>query len=770
MTGAAPVVILAQWVYAFELVSPVIRELRRRGVPVEVAVVPERLPGDEYDTRGAQQLHGALSVEGWAPLPLVPPEEEAARIRSLDPCAVFLPTPYDLQRHPSMGVEAWGMPLHAVEYFHRVAPDTVEGGATTEAFYDACQAVYCGSRGQLQAFVDSGLDPRVAVLTGHPGLDRWDVPRAPAAEPTVMWCPWHVDRWADGRRGYCTLVQARADMVAAMGARPEIRFIVRPHPLAFEDLLALGSWTLADERAFRDELAALPNVELVDANVTSPEDQIASSWAMVTDGLSFLAEYAYTGKPLLLTEAPGHPGWTPDGQSLRAIVDTALVDGGVPGLEDFLDRVAAGPDPAQQSAQRDAVARVLHRPPGGSASAVADHLVACRRRSLDRRRGVRRSLPRLPDDVLVSVADIGRPEPGSGLPRYQREILMTGQVPWCGGRVAAGAMGGPRRDDQVAVVLDDEAGSVLLTGGRIDGWAVERVVHGDTVFDCSGDAAGKPLGVVAEVLGQIVADRLRLVREGLSPAGAPRRLLIGSGSAVIDVVTVLPAIASLEDEIDALVDSGRLAVNVWPGDRTLLDGLGGMPALLGPVARHVRDWPRAWVPHGVVPLAASRVSGAVRARLRTAWAPAPGTGRPRLWVGLPPDGEDTGVARFVDALTISWSRAGGGEVLVGAPNEDVGGMLVQALAADVALALGASPTQVAVWLAGVPTLAVAPAGAHHESVLAWFRARTDDPPSLALLPEDLLAFGAGGVHTWAPEAAPEVVERLLALRRHERAR
>ncbi len=91
---------------------------------------------------------------------------------------------------------------------------------------------------------------------------------------------------------------------------------------------------------------------------------------MVTDGISFLAEFGYTGKPLLLTQAPGNPGWNPVGQAIAEAVERS---DGIEGLSGFLDRVERGIDPNAEK-RREVIRRQFYRPPGGSAAAIAQYL------------------------------------------------------------------------------------------------------------------------------------------------------------------------------------------------------------------------------------------------------------------------------------------------------------------------------------------------------------------------------------------------------------
>ena len=382
---ACPVVLVAQYLPIFELVLPVWRELRRRGVPVVVVVTP--YPSDDPSAEApfldadAAVLWKQLVGMGIDPLPMVPADQEAERIRSLDPCAVFLSGPYDAQRHAGLAAESLGLPIHYVNYFFRVVPDDpqVHPAASSNPFYRHCAAIYCETSYDVEMFLGAGVDESALVMSGHPGLDAYDEPQELEERPTVLWCPWHVEVWPSGRRGYATFVDGRAAMLAEARRRPHIDFVFRPHPLLLTHMRLFQWWTPEEESQFWGEFDSIPNLSYHDADVVTHVPQLSSAWAMVTDGIAFFPAFAYTGKPLLLTKAPGNPGWNSVGLAIEELVATSTF---MDGLPDFLDEVEQGVDPAEVERRHQQMRVVLGRPEQSSASVVADHLVSVRRVAL----------------------------------------------------------------------------------------------------------------------------------------------------------------------------------------------------------------------------------------------------------------------------------------------------------------------------------------------------------------------------------------------------
>jgi hypothetical protein len=374
------VVFVVQWLETFEIVAPVVRALRTSGADVRLVVTPEldilrwTSDGSAYDDELAGKVWLWLSNEGWQPEPLITPDQESQRIREMAPDAIFLPSPYPGHRHESLAPAALTVPVHYVPYaFHIWADDD---SAYRAQFYRECAAVYAENGYTRGKYVAAGVDASRVVPTGSPALDVWDQPHGRSDTPTILWCPW----WSateDG--GYSTFVDSYATVLAEAERRPAMRFVLRPHPLLWGQLRKERAWSDDDERRFFEHVANLPNVTVyggVGPGVRYPfypghVRQFQAAWAMVTDGISFLAEFAYTGKPLLLTQASGNAGWNEVGQRIAEVVDRS--DGSA-GLSDFLDRVESDIDTGT-AVRRAALRQLFYRPAGGSASAIADHVL-----------------------------------------------------------------------------------------------------------------------------------------------------------------------------------------------------------------------------------------------------------------------------------------------------------------------------------------------------------------------------------------------------------
>jgi hypothetical protein len=375
-------VFVVQWLETFDVVAPLVRALREVGWETPIVLTPERSAvhanaDGTYDLGRLGPMREILSARGFAPEPLLPAEAEADRIRTLSPSAVFLPTPYVVHRHESLAPAHLRLPVHYVNYGLNLSP--LPELTFNLPFFRRCAAIYAENEYCAEQYVLAGVDASRVVPTGHPRLDHWDTEHPRSRRPTVLWCPWWSTRWTDGKVGYSTFLPSYRTVLAEARRRPHMQFIVRTHPYLWAELRSERLWTEAEERAFLAAVDELENVELVgNVNTTttyplypSHVHQFEQAWAMVTDGISFLGEFGYTGKPILLTEAPGNPGWNPVGQAIRAVVQRC---DGIQGLPVFLDRVEKGVDAEAERRQGEAIRRLFYRPAGGSNHAIVRHL------------------------------------------------------------------------------------------------------------------------------------------------------------------------------------------------------------------------------------------------------------------------------------------------------------------------------------------------------------------------------------------------------------
>ena len=149
---------------------------------------------------------------------------------------------------------------------------------------------------------------------GYTKMDRLEVEKAKAAaahadagaatrRKKVILSPHHtIDKAADGL-ALSTFLQHAELYLKLPEMFPEIDFVFRPHPLLFVRLATPKWWGAERTAAYREKMAAFPNVEFQQGGDYFAT--FADSDAMIHDCGSFLAEYFYTGRPqCYLLESP----------------------------------------------------------------------------------------------------------------------------------------------------------------------------------------------------------------------------------------------------------------------------------------------------------------------------------------------------------------------------------------------------------------------------------------------------------------------------------
>jgi hypothetical protein len=144
-------------------------------------------------------------------------------------------------------------------------------------------------------------------LTGSPSLEsfekrvkelpngRWPV-EVPSNVPKVIWAPHHCisSKWI----GASTFFENQKIMLL-YAKRKDISILFRPHPAMREKVCSSGRMTAVEYDQWLNEFESGPYSRL-DCE-SEYIDQMQASDFMITDGISFFAEYLVTGKPLIRT-------------------------------------------------------------------------------------------------------------------------------------------------------------------------------------------------------------------------------------------------------------------------------------------------------------------------------------------------------------------------------------------------------------------------------------------------------------------------------------
>jgi len=169
-------------------------------------------------------------------------------------------------------------------------------------FFDHCQLIMASSAIEEKEYRDSGVGSRKVALTGDPLM--FEVMKLPeilsSKNPvgTILWAPHWTKKWVDGSAGFANWEWAVGALYHFFKSHPDTQLVVRPHPfLTFQD----GTYR-ARTKARR--LFSLPNVS---RSETSMHADIAKSDLLISDGVSILAYFGATGKPVVVLRNKKYP-------------------------------------------------------------------------------------------------------------------------------------------------------------------------------------------------------------------------------------------------------------------------------------------------------------------------------------------------------------------------------------------------------------------------------------------------------------------------------
>jgi hypothetical protein len=149
----------------------------------------------------------------------------------------------------------------------------------------------------------------------HKPFDKlWNYPRL-AKKKRIIWAPHWSVYWGN-TIGFCTFHIFATHMHSILQSNPDIDCVLRLHPMTINNLIQTRIFDMELSNQLMSVLESLPNLRI--DNSLNYLDLFASSDALITDGISFLAEYAPTHKPILHTSNHGRPSLNCFGEALIA--------------------------------------------------------------------------------------------------------------------------------------------------------------------------------------------------------------------------------------------------------------------------------------------------------------------------------------------------------------------------------------------------------------------------------------------------------------------
>jgi hypothetical protein len=257
-----------------------------------------------------------------------------ARLRELSPDYIFLNYPWQRNYKKNYQIEKLieFTKVCYVPYFSTslVNEPGVEGVALhqyTQATHQLAHMVFLQDADTKEAFDANGRAEH-AFLTGTPKIDAlleakdkvkplWPIVREDktVAKPfRLIWAPHHS--YGPSWLNFGHFMNQKDSMLEYARTNPDIDIVLRPHPFLFGTLTGRDLMSQEELDLWRLSWDALPNTY---TDIDDPFTSLAlASDAMVTDGVSFIAEYPLvTRKSVIFWEKGDHWEFSPLGETAK---------------------------------------------------------------------------------------------------------------------------------------------------------------------------------------------------------------------------------------------------------------------------------------------------------------------------------------------------------------------------------------------------------------------------------------------------------------------
>ena len=138
----------------------------------------------------------------------------------------------------------------------------------------------------------------------------------------IIWAPHCSLLWNGSNPGFSTILNNLDYICEIFRQNKNLECVLRMHPFLEDALIRNQVFDETSLKQFLDFIDLQPNMRVDKSD--NYFDLFVSSNAMITDGVSFLAEYALTKKPLLNTINNDGPSLNLLGESLRSNLYTAI--------------------------------------------------------------------------------------------------------------------------------------------------------------------------------------------------------------------------------------------------------------------------------------------------------------------------------------------------------------------------------------------------------------------------------------------------------------
>ena len=303
------VVFIIQYVPSWNKLEPIYQKMKNdcRFNP-SIVCVPMEIENHELK-KLTNETYDYFVNKGYDVINAITGDKEWFDIRQLTPDFVFHSRPYNYVMpscYTSDCIKKYALICNIL-----YGPNLTENGQNVTINQDYFKDVFCYfafEKSDLEFYKNRfwlGINSKVqccysygAIGIEHILMSQSKKDNSPFRK-TVLWTPrWSTDPYIGGSNFFKYI----KNIVLLIHEFPDILFIIRPHPLMFENFVKNKEMTEHEVREFKGWCEETPNVQLDESKEYSKT--FWNTDLLITDGSAIVVEYFVTKKPILFCQSP----------------------------------------------------------------------------------------------------------------------------------------------------------------------------------------------------------------------------------------------------------------------------------------------------------------------------------------------------------------------------------------------------------------------------------------------------------------------------------
>lgn len=292
-------------------------------IKVMIVTIPRRFPG-ETQFGHEEENHNFFEIRKIPHLRFSRPNayENLQILKYINPNAIFRQSPWEtdipeIYSTASLSfTNIFYVPYYGFNLVDNFTANPNERDFQADShFHHNCAQIFCES--EITKRMMSKKNIRGGdnfIVTGHPKLEKLldssNKPKWPIInvytkrKKRIIWAP-HHSFTGSGWLSFGLFKEVYMDMLALAKSKDDIEIVLKPHPALFSNIVKHDLVTRQALDEFLKEWNSLPHTTIVEGGDYGP--LMAASDIMLTDGISFLAEYLmFWEKPLIFLRNPSH--------------------------------------------------------------------------------------------------------------------------------------------------------------------------------------------------------------------------------------------------------------------------------------------------------------------------------------------------------------------------------------------------------------------------------------------------------------------------------